>query len=418
MKTKVLVTLLVGLIVRLELASFAGHPGDLALFAFSSRLYFESGQFDYLFPSLPLVYYVQLAFYSFYVLIRDAGFSDPTFLFHTNYMIEGIFFRIPLIISDVGIFALILKFTGRLRYAALYLLNPLIIYLTGAWGIYDSLMLFPLVAGFVLYARNERRLASVSFVISGLFKLFGFVPFSLMALETLLQRRWKEFGFQIGSAIGLIALTFAPYVGNGLQDFYVGILLRFLGLSGALTRGYDIVAIFSGARFAGSSPFIYLGLGAIAISFVLHLRRSRSPLQALLLWSIVGAVALNILTQSEPQWLSWPIPMSILYAYLTKREGLAHYTYFYGIAGTFLSITILQSIGYLLLGTPLVFFQAIETFQARVAVYSVSIATMLLVLLGFLFLKPVKFKVEVIALVALVYLQAYFWLSIMRILPV
>jgi len=391
MKTKVLVTLLLGLIVRFELASFAGHPGDLALFAFSSRIYFESGQFDYLFPSLPLVYYVQLAFYSFYVLIRDAGFSDPTFLFHTNYMIEGIFFRIPLIISDVGIFALILKFTGRLRYAALYLLNPLIIYLTGAWGIYDSLMLFPLVAGFVLYARNERRLASVSFVISGLFKLFGFVPFSLMVLETLLQRKWKEFGFQIGSAIGLIALTFAPYVGNGLQDFYVGILLRFLGLS---------------------------GLGAIAISFVLHLRRSRSPLQALLLWSIVGAVALNTLTQSEPQWLSWPIPMSILYAYLTKREGLAHYTYFYGIASTFLSITILQSIGYLLLGTPLVFFQAIETFQARVAVYSVSIATMLLVLLGYLFLKPVKFKVEVIALVALVYLQAYFWLSIMRILPV
>ena len=333
-------------------------------------------------------------------------------------MIEGIFFRIPLIISDVGIFALILKFTGKLRYAALYLLNPLVIYLTGAWGIYDSLMMFPLVAGFFLYAQNQRRLASISFVVSGLFKLFGFVPFSLLALETLLQRKWKEFGLQIGSAIGLTTLTFAPYIGNGLQDFYVGILLRFLGLSGALTRGYDIIAIFSGARFAGSSPFIYVGAGAIAILFVFHLRRSRSPLQVLLLWSIVGAVALNLFSQSEPQWLSWPIPLSILYAYVTKREGLAHYTYFYGIASAVLSITILQSVGYLLLGTPLVFFQAIEAFQGRVAVYSLSVATMLLILLGYLFLKPVKFKIEVIALVALVYLQAYFWLSIMRILPV
>ena len=418
MKTKVIVTLLVGLIVRFELASFAGHPGDLSLFAFSSRLYYESGQFDYLFPSLPLVYYVQLAFYSFYVLIRDTGLSDPTFLYHTNYMIEGIFFRIPMIISDVGIFALILKFTGRLRYAALYLLNPLVIYLTGAWGIYDSLMMLPLVAGFFLYARNERRLASISFVVSGLFKLFGFVPFGLLALETLLQRKWKEFGFQIGTAIGLTTLTFAPYIGNGLQDFYVGILLRFLGFSGALTRGYDIIAIFSGSRFAGSSPFIYLGAGATAIFFVFHLRRSQSPLQVLLLWSIVGAVTLNLFSQFEPQWLSWPIPLSILYAYVTKREGLAHYTYFYGIASAVLSITILQSVGYLLLGTPLVFFQAIEAFQGRVAVYSLSVATMLLILLGYLFLKPVKFKIEVIALVALVYLQAYFWLSIMRIIPV
>jgi hypothetical protein len=203
-----------------------------------------------------------------------------------------------------------------------------------------------------------------------------------------------------------------------LQDFYVGILLRFLGLSGALTRSYDIIAIFSGTRFAGSSPFIYLGVGAIAILFVFHLRRSQSPLQVLLLWSIVGAVALNLFSQSEPQWLSWPIPLSILYAYVTKREGLAHYTYFFGIASAVLSITILQSVGYLILGTPLVFFQAIEAFQGRVAVYSLTVATMLLILLGYLFLKPVKFKIEVIALVALVYLQAYFWLSIMRIIPV
>src|SRR3989441_6563031 len=263
MRTKILATLLVGLIVRFELASFAGHPGDLALFAFSSRLYYESGQFDYLFPSLPLVYYVQLAFYSFYVLIRDTGFSDPTFLFHTNYMIEGVFFRIPLILFDVGIFALILKFTGKLRYAALYLLNPLVIYLTGAWGIYDSLMLFPLVAGFFLYAKNERRLASVSFIIAGLFKLFGFVPFGLLAIENLVNRKWKEFGLQLGAAVGLTSLSFAPYLGAGLQDFYVGFVLRFLGLSGASTRAYDVFAVFSGARFAGSSPLIWLGVGTI-----------------------------------------------------------------------------------------------------------------------------------------------------------
>jgi hypothetical protein len=417
-KTKIVATLLTGLIVRAELSSFAGHPGDLALFTFSSRLFYESGQFDYLFPTLPLVYYVQLAFYSLYVLIRDSGFSDLIFLFHPYYMVEGVFLRIPLILSDIGIFFLLLRFTGKLRYGALYLLNPLTIYLTGAWGTYDSLMMLPLVGGFVMLARNERRLASVLFVISGLFKLFGFVPFGLLAVETLNQRKWKEFGFQVATAAGLTVLTFAPYFQSGLADFFVGFVLRFVGLSGAKSRAYDVFAVLDGTRFAGSTPFIWFGVASVGVLFILQVRRSGSSLRPILLWSIVGAVTLNIFSQSEPQWLSWPIPLTLLYAYQTQREGLAYYSYFYGIASAFLSITILQSTGYLLLGTPLIFFGAIEAFPGSVAVYAITVTSMLLILLGFVFLKPTRFRVEVIALVTLVYLQAYFWLSIMRVIPV
>src|SRR6266566_228230 len=270
MKNKVLATLLVGVIARIELASFAGHPFDLSLFTYSSRLYYETGHFDTFFPALPILYYVQLAFYSLYVLLRDSGFTDLVFIYHSNYIVEGLFLRIPLILSDIGIFALILRFTGKLRYAAFYLLNPFIIYLTGAWGTYDSLMMLPLVSGFIWFAKGQRRLASVSFAISGLVKLFGFVPFGLLALQNLAQKRFKEFALQAGTAVGLAFLSFAPYLGAGLQDFYVGFVLRFLGLSGAQTRAYDIFAIFSGARFTGSSPLIWLGVGAIAILFVLH----------------------------------------------------------------------------------------------------------------------------------------------------
>lgn len=418
MRARVLATVLVGLIARVELASFAGHPGDLALFAYSARLFYESGSFDYLFPTLPLVYYVQLAFYALYVLLRDFGFTDLVFLFHTNYIMEGFFLRVPLILSDLGIFALILRFTGRLRYAALYLLNPFTVYLTGAWGTYDSLMMLPLVTGFILLAKDDRRLASISFIIAGLLKLFGFVPFVFMAIENIVQKRWREFGIQLAAAIGLTGLSFAPYLGAGLQDFYVGFVLRFVGLSGAKTRAYNILAIFSGTLFPGSSPYVLLAMGVVTIMFVLHVRKSRSLFQSILLWSIVAAVALNIFSQSEPQWLSWPIPLSILYAFLTKREGLAYYSYFYGIAAAFLSLTILQSIGYLVLGTPVVFLNMIEAFQGSVAVYAITVTSMLLVLLGYLFLKPIRFKIEIVALITLVYLQAYFWLSIMRIVPV
>jgi len=417
MKNKVLATLLVGIIVRIELASFAGHPFDLSLFTYSSRLYYETGHFDTFFPALPILYYIQLAFYSFYVLLRDSGFTDLIFMYHSNYIVEGLFLRIPLILSDIGIFALILRFTGKLRYAAFYLLNPFIIYLTGAWGTYDSLMMLPLVYGFILTSRNQKRLASMSFAISGLIKLFGFVPFGLLALENLVQKRFKELALQLATFIGLTFLAFTPYLQSGLRDFYSGFVLRFLGLSGAQTRAYNVVAALSGLRFTGTSPLAFLGIGAIAVLFILHARKSEFSLRSLLLWSIVAAVWLDIFSQSEPQWLSWLIPMSILYAHLTKRVGLANYSYFYGTVTAFLSITLLQSVGYLPLGTPLVFFSAIEAIPNTVLVYAVTVMMLLLTMLGYVFLKPVRFKIDVVALIALVYLQAYFWFSLLRIVP-
>src|SRR5436309_16017968 len=118
MKTKALAILLTGVIVRVEIASFAGHPVDLGFFTYSARLYYETGRFDTLFPALPLLYYIQLLFYSVYVIIRDAGFPDIVFLYHPNYMLEVLILRIPVILADAGVFYLLLKFTANLRYAA------------------------------------------------------------------------------------------------------------------------------------------------------------------------------------------------------------------------------------------------------------------------------------------------------------
>ncbi len=419
MKTRVWASLLVGLIVRIEIASFAGHPTDMGFFTYSARLYYETGRFDTLFSSLPLLYYIQLLFYSVYAIVRDAGFSDTFFLYHSSYMLEGLILRIPEILADAGIFYLLLKFTGKLRYAAFYLLNPFTIYLTAAWGMYDSLMMLPLVAGFILVSRNQMRFASLAFVISGLIKLFGIIPFGLMAIDNIAKKRFKEFGIQLGIGLGLSLITFAPYFAGGLENFYVGFVLRFLGGSGALSRSYGIIAAFSGLRFTGSTPLIWLAGAVVVSAFIIDRRRSdRSMLKTLLLWSIVAAVSLEIFTQAEPQWLSWVIPLSILYAFVAQKDGLANFTYFFGTASTFLSITLLQSSTYLVTGVGSVVFSGLEGLPNSIALSDVTVLSMLLMMLGYVFLKPTKFKVELIALTALVYLQAYFWFSIMRLIPV
>src|SRR2546425_94019 len=50
--------LLSGLGIRLGLAPFTGHPGDIALFVTPQRLFYQAGSIDLkYFPTLPTVYY-------------------------------------------------------------------------------------------------------------------------------------------------------------------------------------------------------------------------------------------------------------------------------------------------------------------------------------------------------------------------
>src|SRR5437667_11156358 len=168
---------------------------------------------------------------------------------------------------------------------------------------FASLMMLSLVACFVLLSRNQMRFASVSFVISGLFKLFGFIPFGLLMIENLFQKRFKEFAIQLGIGSGLTLLTFVPYFQSGLQDFYVGFVLRFLGGSGALSRSYNIVAAFSGLRFTGSSPLVWLAGAVVLVAFVVDRRRSPGAiLKPLLLWSTIAGVSLDIFPQFQHQF--------------------------------------------------------------------------------------------------------------------
>ncbi len=48
-------------------------------------------------------------------------------------------------------------------------------------------------------------------------------------------------------------------------------------------------------------------------------------------------------------------------------------------------------------------------------VYGMTTFVLLLLMLVYVFQRPVKFKVEIIAFVILAYLQAYFWLSIVNV---
>ncbi len=415
--------LLVGLLCRVALAMFAAHPYDLTLFATSQRLYYQLGYVDLrFFPTLPAIYYIQLVFYAPYALLTSLGVPDYQFLYHTTFMIEGLFLKLPMIVADVGSFLVLKRLTKQLLPSALFFLNPFMIFLTAAWGIYDGLMIFPLLLGFYLVSTDgSRTMTIVAFVASGLIKLFGFAPYAMLLVSSLLRKRFRRFASFATVGIVITTIIVAPFlISGGFQLFTTGIISGFVGTSTVAysypkPSSYNLIQILSGINLSFFTP---IALALVVLGYVIDSRRVNYGVTQILLvkWCFIGAVAFNVVSGSEPQWLSWTIPLGILYGFLTGRSGIQYFSFIFGIAATFFTMTLLQSSGYILTGTGMFLLSYVEGFSNSVIFYSALTFILLTLLSAYAFIDRMKhFRVEVIPLVMLLYFQAYFWIVVVGI---
>src|SRR3989475_11467039 len=266
---------LLGLVTRVGIALVSGHPYDTAQFAIAQRLFFHHGIFDLkYFPMLHLFYYFQLPFYAIYTGLQVLGLNDFQQFYRSTLMIEGVFLKLPLILSDVGGFWAIRLLTQKRMPAVLYFFNPFIIYTSSAWGMYDTLMILPLLVGFLLLQKYGRTRSSIIFVVSGMVKLIGFIPYLFLLIETLLKRRFKEAALQItGGLIVGVSGTVPVVLLGGLRTFLVGFLVRYVGLGGAVQGyfNYNPLGIFLGPSIG------IIKLQAVMlfllVAYVLDLRR-------------------------------------------------------------------------------------------------------------------------------------------------
>lgn len=412
--------LLSGLAIRLGLAPFTGHPGDMALFVTSQRLFYQTGTIDLkYFPTLPTIYYVQLLFYAPYQLLRLAGMPDFQYYYHTTLMIESIFLKLPSILCDVGIYLVLLSFTRKLIPATLFFLNPLLICLSAVWGTYDSMMLLPLILGLYFFAtHHNRQTSSLSFVFSGLLKLFGFVAYALVICESTIHRRFRdELPLEILGGVGCIAAVLSPvFLFGGLQPFLQVIVYRFVGLSsGTGGTHYGLLGEIFKASPSEILPTLPVAAALICVGYSYESYKSEQSSTLLLVkWTLVAAFAFNLFSASEPQWLSWLVTLGILYGSLAGRIGLQYFTYLFGTFTTFLIVTLLQGTAYMLVGSSTAFILAyVESIPSSVFLYSVMTTAMILILSFYSFSKTLKsFRLEVVPLTILLYLQAYFWIVI------
>ncbi len=415
------VVLLSGLAIRLGLAPFTGHPYDTGAFVTSQRLFYQTGIIDLkYFPTLPMVYYVQLLFYAPYQLLRLAGMPDFQYFYQTSLMIEGLFLKLPLILCDVGIFLVMWKFTGKLVPATLFFLNPFSIFLSAVWGTYDTMMLFPLILGiYILATRDDRTTSGLTFVVSGLLKLFGFVAYALVICESIIRRRFRdELPLEIFGGVAILAITVFPaFLLGGFQPFLHGLVYRFIGLSSGTAGGasYNLFEVILNVNPSGAFPVIPVAVGLICLGYSYESIRTKQVKSLLLLkWTLVGALAFSLFSASEPQWLSWLVPLGILYGSLTQRIGLQYFAYTFGAVVTFLTMTLLQGTAYMLLGTGAGFILGyVENVPGAALLYAVMTTIMIVMFCGYSVSKRLRsFRLELVPLIVLLYVQAYFWIVI------
>ena len=403
--------------IRIALALFTGHPYDMFLWAYSARLLYESKFFDIYFSALPLLYYLQLASYSLYAFLRLLGMQDARFLYVPNYMIEGLFLKFPMILADLGIFFLITKFTRNLLYGALFFLNPFIIYLSAVWGMYDSIMMLPLVYGLIHLSQNNERGAAIYFGLSGLAKLFGFIPFAMMLLYELCRRKWRPIVSQL-AVLGLLAgVMFAPFASLNPQSLFVGLIFRVVGVGGVRFPVWNIAVLSGRVFFFGANVLVGFVVAAVLILSVIESRTSSGPFMPTLRWSLVAAALLNIFSQAQPQWMSWVIPLSILYGSVTRKEGLIFYSYFYGVAATVVTTLMIQGIGFLFIGFAPVLLPGLELFRDSIAVYATTVLSMQVVLLWRVSRPSSSFSLRDIFVVSLVCAASYLSFTLFQLGP-
>jgi hypothetical protein len=168
--------------IRFALAPVTGFI-DTDNFAATASTYYGSGVFGIDWVSLPGFVYIELVSYLPYALLRTVGFGDWTVLAHSTFAVETVFVKIPSILSDIGIGLLLAKFAERHNpdlkgvVLALYLFNPLTIYLSAVYGQFDPVFVFLLLAS--LYSHFILRRPFLTGLLLGATSLVNPVGFIL-----------------------------------------------------------------------------------------------------------------------------------------------------------------------------------------------------------------------------------------------
>ncbi|MCS7143049.1 MAG: hypothetical protein NZ920_04565 [Aigarchaeota archaeon] len=316
-RTLFIVTVVVAASLRLVFAPFTGHSWDMYVW-FKSGEMFVAGDinvygveeiegFPWGFYSYPPVWLYWIALVKY--LTSALGLS-------INYF--ALLVKVPIIAADLCIGALMFAMTKRLNInqtsglliSAAYLLNPVSVFISGVWGMFDSVAAALALLGLYLLINNRFTLAPVCLGIGGAVKLFPFLLapvmlFYMRANGKLDYPRLASFSLLLTSPIVISSIPYVPFLGD-----YLSKLLFHTANIGQFTY-WALIAPLTGSRAAS-----VVALASMSIVMLALLYRSRNRVRdvgSLLYYSLaVLLVFLGLSPKVNVQYLIWVLPLLLM----------------------------------------------------------------------------------------------------------
>ena len=339
---------LAALIVRLVIAPFFMHAGDVGTIYESSAIALNGGNlYSFVYQQTlqmqhatglpvffegyayhPLLIYFFVPFYWAYTLIAGPGpviigghFPNLPVLTYPWALVAIFMLKIPIILADVAVVYLLSGFD--VRKAEIYAFCPYIIFISVVWGMFDAIVAIFLLIAYLTFRENSYALSGFTYGLS-VMKLYTIVLLPLFVVR--LWGQWKELGkFLLGFSVTLIPVAY--YLITSPVAFW-NVLVGFQGsrVMGGVNL-YNFVWIIPDVRFDLLLSMIPSILLALSVVLIILLYGRRLPLlEAILAVMLVSFVFGKVLNE---QFLVSIFPLMLLCKKCDSRLWVAPFIFIF-----------------------------------------------------------------------------------------
>jgi hypothetical protein len=211
-QSSALIILAVGLVVRI-LLSYLGHNFDFQSFWLVGEI---AAKFQNVYVETDRYNYGPIWFSLLFIFRKVADFApgNETSVFRWQIVLA-------LSLVDVGIFQILRKKIG-LKTAALYLLNPVVMLISGYHNQFDNLAILMAIGAsllldrFLIRSTNRNLIGGLILLGLSITTKHVFIFFPLwIALKLISKHDWKMAGISLCVPLGIFLISFLPFVPDG-----------------------------------------------------------------------------------------------------------------------------------------------------------------------------------------------------------
>lgn len=347
--------IVIGLILRLVLASISFHP-DVKIINYTSKEILKKGNFDlYNFlnstdspevaDDLPLQYWIRIPveFITRPLInlqVEEKFLNNTSLLFgHSELFTHLLIIKLPLILFDILLGALLIFVVSenyRKTILALWMFNPVTLWATSMIGQVDIMPTFFLVLAYFFLKGGNKGMSAIFLGVAAALKSFPFIlaPFLIMQGKNLSEKVKLTILLGLPWVLTVLPYIFSPHFRS--QALFAPQMDKILYAKIALSGGEGI----------------YITLGLLFILYFIFAFQKRSA-DDFLHFSLASLLLVLAFTHFHIQWFLWVTPFLLIWL-LNNWKSNVYISFFGLIFGLILMLFLFESSLQIKLFSPLI----------------------------------------------------------------